>query len=156
MCVRWCAGIWSWRLKVGGCPGSSGLTSASAHFNLCRPPTGMDGPVRQGWAAVGGEAPWFCLSPVCAKSLQSCPTLCNPTDCSPPGSSVHETLQARILEWVAIFSSTGSSQPRDQTCGSCIAGGFFTSEPLGKPIQASWHWSTRSMALEWLPAALQF
>ena len=38
---------------------------------------------------------------VCAKSLQSCPTLCNPIDCSPPGSSVHGILQARILEWLS-------------------------------------------------------
>ena len=54
---------------------------------------------------------------------QSCPTLCNPMDCSPPGSSVHEILQARVLEWVAISSSRGSSQPRDGTqvsCDSCI------------------------------------
>ena len=45
---------------------------------------------------------------VCAKLLQSCPTLCEPMDCSPPGSSVHEILQARILEWVAMPSSRGS------------------------------------------------
>ena len=45
-----------------------------------------------------------------AKSLQSCPTLCNPMDCSPPGSSVHGILQARILQWVPISFSTGSSQ----------------------------------------------
>ena len=50
-----------------------------------------------------------------------------PIDCSPPGSSVHGgILQARILEWVAMPSSRGSSQPRDQTHVSCIAGGFFT------------------------------
>ena len=46
---------------------------------------------------------------VCAKSLQSCPTLWDPMDCSPPGSSVHGILQARILEWVAMPSSRGSS-----------------------------------------------
>ena len=46
---------------------------------------------------------------------QLCPTLCNPMDCSPPGSSVHGILQARILEWVAMPSSRGSSQPRDGT-----------------------------------------
>ena len=57
---------------------------------------------------------------------QSCPALFNPMDCSPPGSSVHGTLQARILEWVAIPFCRGSSQPRDQTQVSCIAGGFFT------------------------------
>ena len=69
-------------------------------------------------------------------ATQSCPTLCDSTDCSPPGSSVHGILQARILEWVAMPSSSGSSQPRNQTpvsCGSCTAGGFFTAEPLGKP-----------------------
>ena len=47
------------------------------------------------------------------KAVQSCPTLCNPVDCSPPGPSVHEILQARILEWVAIPFSRGSSQLRD-------------------------------------------
>ena len=46
---------------------------------------------------------------------QSCPTLCDPMDCSLPDSSVHGISQARILEWVAISSSRGSSQPRDQT-----------------------------------------
>ena len=56
------------------------------------------------------------LAGVCAKSLQSCPTLCNPMDCSPPGVSVHRISQARKLEWVAISSSQGSSQPRDWTC----------------------------------------
>ena len=49
-----------------------------------------------------------------------------PMDCSPPGSSVHGILQARILEWVAISFSRGSSQHRDQTWVSCIAGRFFT------------------------------
>ena len=67
-----------------------------------------------------------------AQSLQSCPTLCNSMDCSLPGSSVLGILQARILEWVAISSSRGSFQPRDQTLVSYIAG-FFAAEPLGKP-----------------------
>ena len=57
---------------------------------------------------------------------QSCPTLCNPMDCSLPDFSAHGILQARILEWVAISFSRGSSQPRDQTQVSCIAGRFFT------------------------------
>ena len=62
-----------------------------------------------------------------AKSLQSCPTLCDPTDSSSPGSSVHGILQARILEWVDMPSSRGSSWPRDQThiCSSCITVRFF-------------------------------
>ena len=57
---------------------------------------------------------------------QSCPTLCNSMDCSLPGSSVHGILQARILEWIAIPFSQGSSWPRDWTRVSCIAGRFFT------------------------------
>ena len=64
-----------------------------------------------------------------AKSLQSCPTLWDPMDCSPPGSSVHGILQARKLEWVIIPCSRGSSWPRKWThlsYVSCIAGGFFT------------------------------
>ena len=56
---------------------------------------------------------------------QSCPTLCDPMDCSLPGSSLHGILQAKILEWVAISFSRGSSQLRDWTRVSCIAGGRF-------------------------------
>ena len=63
---------------------------------------------------------------------QSRPTLCNPMDCSPPGSSVHGILQARILEWIAIPFSRGSSGPRDQILVSCIAGRFFTIWAIGK------------------------
>ena len=59
---------------------------------------------------------------------QSCPTLCDPVDCSPPGSSIHRILQARILEWVAVPSSKGSSQPRDRATSllsPALASGFF-------------------------------
>ena len=61
---------------------------------------------------------YYCLQTVGSMLClvtQSCLTLCDPMDCSPPGSSVHEILQARILEWVAMPSSRGSSQPRDRT-----------------------------------------
>ena len=51
---------------------------------------------------------------------QSCPTLCNPVACSPPGSSVPGILQVRILEWVAVPSSRGSSRPRDGTHTSYV------------------------------------
>ena len=57
---------------------------------------------------------------------QACLTLCDPVDCSPPGSSVRGILQARILQWVAIPFSRESAQPRDRSQVSCIAGGFFT------------------------------
>ena len=77
---------------------------------------------------------------VCAKLLHSCPMLGDPMDCSPPGSSVHGILQARILEWVAMPSSRGSLQPRNQThvpYVSCVAGRFFnTSTAWEAPIPA--------------------
>ena len=57
---------------------------------------------------------------------QLCLILCNPMDCSPPGSAVPGISEARILEWVAMPSSRGSSPPRDHTQVSCIAGRFFT------------------------------
>ena len=60
----------------------------------------------------------------CVLVTQSC-QLHNPMDCNPPGYSVREILQARILEWVAISFSRVSSQPKDQTWVSRIAGGFF-------------------------------
>ena len=73
----------------------------------------------------------------CAKSLQSCLTLCDPVDCSPPYSSVHEISQERILECVAMPSSRGSSRPRDQTHVSYVylywQAGSLPLAPLGKP-----------------------
>ena len=57
---------------------------------------------------------------------QSCSTLCNPMDYSLPGSSIHGVFQARVLEWVAISFSRGSSQPRNWTLVSLIAGRCFT------------------------------
>ena len=65
---------------------------------------------------------------------QSCPTLCDPMNCSPPGSSVHGILQARILEWVAILFFRESSQPRDQTWVSRIADRFFTIWAMRKAL----------------------
>ena len=73
---------------------------------------------------------------LCAQSLQLYPTLCDPMDYSPPSSSVHGILQVRILEWVAMPFSKGSSQPRDRiqvSCVFCIAGSFF--EERQKVIQ---------------------
>ena len=66
-------------------------------------------------------------------------------NCSLPGSSVHGSLQARILEWVATPSSGGSSQPRDQTpdsCVFCLTGRFFAAEPPGKPTRLPRPWDS--------------
>ena len=88
---------------------------------------------------------FLCSMKVRVWVAQLCPTLCDPMDSSPPGSSVHGIVQARILEWAAIPFSRGSSWPRDWTWVSHIAGRFFIwdslrflisdslSEPLGKP-----------------------
>ena len=81
---------------------------------------------------------WLLYLPIMLACLvvQSCPTLCNSMDYSPPGSSVHGILQARILEWVAISSSRRSSQPGIELSSPlslALAEGFFTTEPLGKP-----------------------
>ena len=88
---------------------------------------------QQSWGIVTVSL-WFAWY---TKLLQSCPTLCNPMDCSPPGSSVHRILQARILEWVAMPSSWGSSQPKDQTRVSCLLhwqAGSLPLAPPGKPL----------------------
>ena len=74
---------------------------------------------------------------VCA---QSCLTLCNLVDCCPPGFSVLEIFQARILKWVAISFSRGFSWPRNQTHVSCLTKGLFTTKPPGKHLSLS-EWS---------------
>ena len=91
-------------------------------------------PVSQTWSLVHvGQNPWcyLCVCAcvcvyVCVLVTQLCLTLFHPTDSSLPCSSDYRILQARILEWVAIPVSRGSSQPRDRTQVSCIAGRFFT------------------------------
>ena len=72
---------------------------------------------------------------VCVLAVKLRPNPCNPMDCRLPDSSVHGILWKRIQEWIVISFSRRSSQPRDQTCISCIAGGFFTSDPPEKPLE---------------------
>ena len=76
---------------------------------------------------------------ICAKSLQLCLTLCNPMDCSPPGSSIHRILKTRTLKWVVISSSRGSSWPKKWTPSlrsPASTGGFFFL-PLAPPRKPS-------------------
>ena len=88
------------------------------------------------------DSEWKC-------SLLSCAWLCDSMDCSLPGSSVHGVFQARILQWLAVPFSRGSSWPRDQIRVSCIAGRFLLEdpEPPGKQssgrenmLWAPWQW----------------
>ena len=75
--------------------------------------------------------------PAATKMLQLCPTLCDPMDCSLPGSSVHGTLQARILEWIAMLSSRGSSwlriEPISLTSPALVGRFFITSTTWQAP-----------------------
>ena len=93
----------------------------------------------------GVFTPWMMYSPcewrvhpVKVKGLValSCPTLCNPINCSPPGFSVHGILQARILGWIAILFSRGSFWPKNWTQVSCTAGKRQTLYHLSQ--QGSW------------------
>ena len=117
MVVRWTRGL-----------PSSGVPTGPFHKFSCGPfyicncshvcsPIPHAGSLRAGWWFTHLCIPKWKWSEV----TQSCPTLCDPMDCSPPGSSVHRILQARIVEWVAISFSRESSQLRDQTQVSRIA-----------------------------------
>ena len=75
---------------------------------------------------MGGRFEHMLANRKCVLVAPSCPALCDPMDCSPPGFSVLEIFQARMLEWVAISFCRGSSQTRDQTQVFRIAGRFFT------------------------------
>ena len=95
------------------------------------------------WGKRGHTAPELTVC-VCS-TAQSCLTVCNPLDCSPPRSSVHGIFQARIPEWVAISSSRGSSLFRDQIWSrdqihisfiSCMAGGCCTDGPSEKALNS--------------------
>ena len=87
---------------------------------------------------------------------QLCPTLCHPIDCNPSGSAVRGILQARILRWVAIPFSRGSSLDRTRiSCDSCIAGGFFTSEPPGKPCFFKWMLNVSKREFYWVTCGVK-
>ena len=101
------------------------------HFNHCRPYR----PLRSVHLSVRGLAEPCGFSTISGAArlvgtfvlvAQSCLTLCDPMDCSTPGSSVHGILQASMLEWVAMPFPRGSSQPRDRTQVSHTACRFFT------------------------------
>ena len=85
------------------------------------------------------------ISGLGSQSFQSCLTLYSPMDCNPPGSSVHGIFPARLLEWVAMPSSKGSSWSRDRTLLSCIAGRFFINAPPGN---ARWISSVQSSSVQ--------
>ena len=107
--------------------GFNGLLAIPTAFCRCPSPGTHYTLTRMEIPSGQEEYPRSCMH---AKSLQSCPALCNRMDCSPPGSSVHVILQGRILEWSAMPFSRGPSQSRDGTCVSptspALAGRFFS------------------------------
>ena len=96
---------------------------------------------------VGKGGQVYGVGVVRAKSFQSCPTLCDPMDRSPPGSSVLGILQARILEWVAMSSSGGSSRPRDLLCFLLWQVGSLLLVPLRNPLRGRGGGGVRSLGL---------
>ena len=102
------------------------------------------------WNAWSNQSPFRCRSKGVTSNLhrshwvesevvQSCPTLCDPMDCSLPDSSIQEISQTRILEWVAISFSRRSSQPRDWTQVSRIVGRCFTIWATRDILNATYH-----------------
>ena len=108
-----------------------GCYLCAAHVKRCPSSTAQGQPPKEGFDLVLLLPSGFCSTQqLCLKRksevAQLCPTLFHPTDCSPPGSSIHGILQARVPEWVAISFSRGSSRPRDRTWVSRIVGRRFT------------------------------
>ena len=92
-----------------------------------------------------------CSLCLCVLSHSVCPTLCNPVDCSLPGSSVHGILQARILEWVAMPSCRGSSNPGIEPRSPALKAYILPSKPLGSPGILGWEDPLGSpRILEWV------
>ena len=117
--------VLAWRIPGTAEPG--GLPSTGSHR------------VGHYWSDLAAAA-----APSESEVAQSCPTLCDPMDCSLSGSSVHGIFQARVLEWVAISFSRVSSQSRDRTLVSCTADRHFTiwatreAHQLTKMLHKSW------------------
>ena len=82
------------------------------------------------WCVLYSVKAYFCH---CCLVVKSYPTLCHPIDCSPPDSSAHGIFQARILEWVAISSPGDLTHSGIIHASPALIGGFFTTEPPGKP-----------------------
>ena len=116
--------IWSRQVLLVGQAAAYHHQDISESFLFNRMPTSSKGVVK--WSEV----------------TQSCPTLCDPMDCSLPGSSIHGIFQVRVLKWVSISFSRGSSRPRDQTQVSHIVGRCFTV------------WATREVSLAWEISAI--
>ena len=105
----------------------------------------MKSPVRWLWSQKWQAACFMRIN-----VAQSCVTLCNSMDCSLPGSSLHRILQARILKWIAISFSRGSSWPRNQTWVSHVAGRCFFLRATREASRIHWEFNYLTKAvLEW-------
>ena len=113
--------FWAWAVKQN----LHFVFPCCSHFMCQGPRFSQTGPSFRHNCSRSAEHLKF-FETCCCSITKSCPTLCDPMDCSLLGSSLQGILQARILEWVAISFSRGSSWPGDQTHVSCIVGGCFT------------------------------
>ena len=127
-------GTWMYVYLPGGILGSNKYTL----------PQGRDSQIKY-W--VKKEASF---KKVCVLVPQSCLTLCHLMDCSPPGSFAHGILQARILEWIAISSSRGSSWPWDQTQSPALQADFLLSECGSMKEVSRMKLRGTSLAVQWL------
>ena len=134
---------WLWGFPSGGPSDRAPLwPGTSVQGGICEGngDEGLSGLSPTCWQDCLSERGFCTLVMMCCcycSVLQLCSTPCNPKDCSLPGSSVHGISQARILEWVAILFPRGSSQPRDWTHISCLAGRCFSTE---LPVKTRWWW----------------
>ena len=136
---------WAWVWVNSGSWWWTGRPGVLRFMGLQR--VGHDWATELNWTEL--KIPWGDVL-LCVLVAQSCLTLCNPTDYSLPGFSVHGILQARILEWIAIPFSRGTSQLRDRTLVSCITDRFFTIWATGKSqISASTQNINRGNIIKW-------
>ena len=148
-----------WNPKDGSFPAQNEICIQKPYSAGLRPseppptcpgfPTGCTGPI------LSGDL----LPAIVLRCSVLSGTLCEPMDCNPPGSSLHEISQARILEWVVNPFSKGSSQPRDQTCVFCIGRRIpyrckqTILQPLSHHITAAWWWALRRLRMLKAPDA---
>ena len=124
-----------WEQEIAGIPFLHPISPSPASATPWAAPYTLSSPLYQTHISLANQA--LFITAWSAKSIHLCSTLCDPKDCSPPGSSVHKILQARILEWIAIPFPRRSSRPRDQThislCFLHRQAGSLPIAPPGKP-----------------------
>ena len=122
--------------QLAAAPGCTGFLTRTYQFHTS--PRAFALVLPSTWTTLPKISAWFTPSPPCVCLVpQLCLTLCDSMDCTPPGSSVHEIFQARILEWVVISFSGGSSQSRLKPTSPALQADSLPTAPVGKPLPPS-------------------